>query len=47
MQVKGQGVVSHFFLLYFGKNLVRIERMDAGGSPGRFDICLGIGFALG
>ena len=36
-----------FFLLYFGKNLVRVERVDTGGPPGRFDICLGVGFALG
>ena len=48
MQVEGPGVVSHFFLLYFGKNLVtRVERMDTGGPPGRFDVCLGVGFVLG
>ena len=46
MQVGGPGVVSQFFLLYFGKNLVRVERMDTGGPAGRFDVCLGVGFAL-
>ena len=30
MQAEGPGVVSHFFL-YFGKNLVRVERLDTGG----------------
>ena len=33
-------------LLYFGKNPVRVERMDTGGPLGRSDVCLGVGFAL-
>ena len=34
------------FSFYFGK-LAGAERMDTGGLPGRFDVVLGVSFALG
>ena len=46
MQVRGQRFFC-IFLFYFGKKLVRVERMGAGGLPGRFDVVLGVSFALG
>ena len=34
------------FFFQFSKNLVRIERVDTGSPPGRFNVVLGIGFVL-